>query len=513
MLTAKAEAVQRLPLPFASTKDQPADEVFADLLRRAQERPEPKSAERPETPRVARREREDAPRRSDDTAPVAEPETRAAKTHENRPDAPVRAAEAPDAVGTETDRAEDAATAAADLPVTDPAAAAPDAAGTPAAPSAAVATAPAAVPAVPPVAGQVAPAATPAETMEAQQPTMPAAQLVAPAAAPAAQAPEVASPAANAPAAAPAVPAAADPAAPAESFADSIEPSLADRDAEVALRVERSPAAPLAQGLGKLGSGAEVALAAQAIGGTMQEAAPGPERNQQARKPAAPSAQPQAIPAQPGQDAKPSAAQPATAAPAPIAAPASAAPAAAGQVLPKDGGAAEPGIDPLVALPAHGTRSAATAHGQAPAAAPGGAPASPADQVAVQIQRAVSEGASRITVQLKPAELGSIEVQLDFAQDGRVSASVLADRPETLDLLQRDARQLERALQDAGLKTDGGSLSFDLRGGGRQDQGAPQMAQRAAPERGGGEPRPAVAHETTHPAPIVTADGGLDIRV
>ena len=35
--------------------------------------------------------------------------------------------------------------------------------------------------------------------------------------------------------------------------------------------------------------------------------------------------------------------------------------------------------------------------------------------------------------------------------------------------MQRDSRGLERALQDAGLKTDSGSLSFNLRGEGQGD--------------------------------------------
>ena len=55
-------------------------------------------------------------------------------------------------------------------------------------------------------------------------------------------------------------------------------------------------------------------------------------------------------------------------------------------------------------------------------------------------------------------------MQLDVAPDGRVHAVIAADKPETLDLLQRDARALERALNDAGLRADSGSLSFNLRG-------------------------------------------------
>jgi flagellar hook-length control protein FliK len=87
----------------------------------------------------------------------------------------------------------------------------------------------------------------------------------------------------------------------------------------------------------------------------------------------------------------------------------------------------------------------------------------PSTQVAVQISRAVQNGASRISVQLNPPELGRVDVKLDIGFDGRVLAVVSAERPETLELLQRDARALERALQNAGLETDSGSLSFAMR--------------------------------------------------
>jgi flagellar hook-length control protein FliK len=40
---------------------------------------------------------------------------------------------------------------------------------------------------------------------------------------------------------------------------------------------------------------------------------------------------------------------------------------------------------------------------------------------------------------------------------------MIADRSDTLDLLRRDASGLERALQDAGLKTADNSLQFSLR--------------------------------------------------
>ena len=86
------------------------------------------------------------------------------------------------------------------------------------------------------------------------------------------------------------------------------------------------------------------------------------------------------------------------------------------------------------------------------------------NQVFVQLTKAVQNGQNKITVQLRPEELGRVEVKLDIAGDGRVKAMVMADKPETLDLLQKDSRVLERALQEAGLKTDNNSLSFNLQG-------------------------------------------------
>ncbi len=88
------------------------------------------------------------------------------------------------------------------------------------------------------------------------------------------------------------------------------------------------------------------------------------------------------------------------------------------------------------------------------------------EQVAVNIQRALREGTGRISIQLSPAELGKIHVKLDIDEEKRVTAAVTVEKPSTLELLQRDARALERALHEAGLKMDGSDLSFSL---GRQD--------------------------------------------
>jgi len=86
------------------------------------------------------------------------------------------------------------------------------------------------------------------------------------------------------------------------------------------------------------------------------------------------------------------------------------------------------------------------------------------EQVQVQISKAISEGLDKIRIQLKPAHLGRIDVQLDMGQDGKVSAVISADNKATMDLLKQDSQELQRALREAGLDLNSGDLSFNMRG-------------------------------------------------
>lgn len=93
-------------------------------------------------------------------------------------------------------------------------------------------------------------------------------------------------------------------------------------------------------------------------------------------------------------------------------------------------------------------------------------------QLAFEIVRQVSEGNTRFQIRLDPPELGRIEVKLDIDASGRVNARLTVEKAETLDLMQRDQRALERALQQAGLDGNKTNLEFSLRqnpfGGGQQ---------------------------------------------
>lgn len=92
----------------------------------------------------------------------------------------------------------------------------------------------------------------------------------------------------------------------------------------------------------------------------------------------------------------------------------------------------------------------------------------PLEALAVQIARKFEAGVGRFEISLHPAELGRLDISLSVADDGHVQAILRAERPETLELLQRDARSLEQQLRQAGLEVGSNALSFSLSGNGQQ---------------------------------------------
>ena len=133
--------------------------------------------------------------------------------------------------------------------------------------------------------------------------------------------------------------------------------------------------------------------------------------------------------------------------------------------------------------------------------------------VAIEIAGQAMAGKNRFEIRLDPPELGRIEVRLDVDRDGQVTTRLIADRSDTLDLLRRDASGLERALQDAGLKTADNGLQFSLRD---QSMGREQS----------NTPTPGAAQIIVHDDALPVNDatqrnysrlaglrGGIDIRV
>jgi flagellar hook-length control protein FliK len=155
-------------------------------------------------------------------------------------------------------------------------------------------------------------------------------------------------------------------------------------------------------------------------------------------------------------------------------------------------------------------RTAALYHKVADAAKAGADAPTPADQISIRLLHAVAEGKRAIQMHLHPAELGSIDVKMQWQGD-KLTAQFTVDRPETLQILQREVPALERSLGQAGVNVDSGSLSFSLRqqqGNGQNGGGAFDANAANAAFGDGGE-----LATNDEPLGQVIRDGILSIRV
>ncbi|MEH3145036.1 MAG: flagellar hook-length control protein FliK [Methylobacterium frigidaeris] len=186
----------------------------------------------------------------------------------------------------------------------------------------------------------------------------------------------------------------------------------------------------------------------------------------------------------------------------------------AGFVLPQGG------PDPSSLMPAEtkaGSGSAAGAPTQpAPAQrsdAPATTPPTPLSAVPMTIGLRALADSNRFEIRLDPAHLGRVSVSLDIDREhGAVKAHLVVERPETLALLQRDARSLEQALNQAGLSAGEAALSFSLGDGSAGSQGG--MSRDDDGHRSG--PRP--SRPDVEPVPVaalgrVGVRSGLDLVI
>ena len=142
------------------------------------------------------------------------------------------------------------------------------------------------------------------------------------------------------------------------------------------------------------------------------------------------------------------------------------------------------------------------------------APAVPIAGLAVEIAARARGGSNKFDIRLDPPELGRIDVRLDVDRNGQVTSHVTVDRADTLQLLQSQQPQLQRALEQAGLTTTNNGLQFTLR-----DQSF--AGQNGAGGNGGQPPAPQLvipdpklsAIDTTQIYSRWNIRGGLDIRV
>jgi hypothetical protein len=89
-------------------------------------------------------------------------------------------------------------------------------------------------------------------------------------------------------------------------------------------------------------------------------------------------------------------------------------------------------------------------------------PAMPAAQLAPALMTLAKtpDGSQQMTVRLNPDQLGMVQIRLDRAPSGATHIQILADRPETLQALQRDQPALHKTLDEAGIPGAGRTLAF-----------------------------------------------------
>ena len=157
----------------------------------------------------------------------------------------------------------------------------------------------------------------------------------------------------------------------------------------------------------------------------------------------------------------------------------------------------------------------AAAAGAAPSPPGRGGGPSPAQQVGAVVFALAGSGpgdARSLSIRLDPLELGRVEIRIERAGDGATSVEVIAEKPETLALLQHDHGGLTRALDQAGVgQQQGRSMSFSLATQDR-DSGAPGDGGSGSGRPGGDRrawPREAVA--TTSAAARGSHRVGIDL--
>ncbi len=138
----------------------------------------------------------------------------------------------------------------------------------------------------------------------------------------------------------------------------------------------------------------------------------------------------------------------------------------------------------------------------------------PLSGLAVEIAATVKSGKSSFEIRLDPADLGRIDVRINIDRNGQVTSHLTVEKPETLSMLRQDAPQLQRALDDAGLKTGSGGLQFSLR-----DQSS--SGQNSGNDSSPNAQRLIISNEDTIPAAVagqsygrsLGSSSGVDIRV
>ncbi len=84
------------------------------------------------------------------------------------------------------------------------------------------------------------------------------------------------------------------------------------------------------------------------------------------------------------------------------------------------------------------------------------------NQIKDQLKQTLQKGETHLKIQLKPNEMGKVDIKLDISRDGLVTAAFKAENRETLETLTRHMLDFQNIFKDAGLQADSQGMNFSM---------------------------------------------------
>lgn len=134
------------------------------------------------------------------------------------------------------------------------------------------------------------------------------------------------------------------------------------------------------------------------------------------------------------------------------------------------------------------------------------------DQVSFHIKQNLKTGSDHIKVQLHPAEMGQVDVDIEIGKDGVAKVVIAASKSDTLNWLQDEAHHLQKSLADAGFDTSQDGMSFNLKGENQQNSANKNHAGSSLGEDYAADPVAEIQVSEDMYRTLDNADG-IDIRI
>lgn len=132
-------------------------------------------------------------------------------------------------------------------------------------------------------------------------------------------------------------------------------------------------------------------------------------------------------------------------------------------------------------------------------------------QVKFGVDQAVQSGNKQVSIQLYPKELGTVDMHMETTKDGKTHVKIIAERTDTMNLMQKESDGLRGILQDS-LKADSSQLSFSFHD--RSEQNWKQLASQFGGDGSNQSDEEELAEDIAQPqSTYIISNDSVDIRV